>query len=156
MIFLRGETDKRYWDKKIIVNDYMKEDAPLSLKDEKTLLYYSDVAPVAVYGNKSLEKIRSSLKTLKESANQLNIIWLISSNMEEVLNSPACHGGNNLYSGFINIIQNFKKEGWGTFSDDISDIDLDNVDAYAGNPSPYAHHLSYNKKPVMILKNYDE
>ncbi|WP_198014939.1 LicD family protein [Oribacterium sp. NK2B42] len=154
--FSKGDTDKVYWDQKIIVADYIKEDGLLSNKNKKTLLYYSDVAPVAIYGDKSLEKIRSSLKLLKEASDRLNIIWLISPNMKEVLNSPDCHGGNKLYSGLIYIIQNFKKENWGTFSDDISNIDLDNVDAYVGNPSPYAHHLSNNKKPVMILKNYDE
>ena len=76
--------------------------------------------------------------------------------MKEVLNSPACRDGNKLYSKFINIVHNFKKEGWGTFSDDVSSIDLQSIDAYAGNPSPYAHQLSYNKKPVMILKDFDD
>ncbi len=156
--FSEGDTDEAYWDNKILVEDYMKEEKEDSCygKDKKTFLYYSDVAPVAVFGDKSLEKIRSSLKLLKEASDRLNIIWIVPSNMKEVLNSPACRGGNKLYSRFINIIQGFKKEGWGTFSDDISTIDLDAVDAYAGNPSPYAHYLSYNKKPVMILKNFDD
>ncbi len=156
--FSDGDTDEAYWDAKIIVEDYMNEDAygSLSSKEKKTFLYYSDVAPIAIYGDKSLEKICSSLQLLKESSERLNIIWLISSNMKEVLNSPDCRGGNKLYSKFINIVHNFKKEGWGTFSDDVSSIDLHSIDAYAGNPSPYAHQLSYNKKPVMILKDFDD
>ena len=114
------------------------------------------MAPVAIYGNKSLEKIRSSLKLLKESSDRLNIIWLVSSNMKEVLNSPACHGGSKLYARFINIVQAFKKEGWGSFSDNTSSINLDEIDAYVGNTSIYAHKLCFNKKPVMILKDFDD
>lgn len=156
--FSEGDTDENYWDAKIIVENYMNEDTDgsLSHKEKKTFLYYSDVAPIAIYGDKSLEKICSSLQLLKESSERLNIIWLISSNMKEVLNSPACHGGRKLYSKFTNIVQNFKKEGWGTFSEDVSSIDFNCIDAYAGNPSPYAHQLSFNKKPVMILKDFDD
>ncbi|MBP3804753.1 MAG: LicD family protein [Oribacterium sp.] len=156
--FSEGETDEAYWDTKITVEDYMKEyeAGTASHKEKKTILYYSNVAPMAIYGEKALEKIRSSLELLKASSDRLHVIWLISSNMKEVLDSPSCHGGSKLYARFINVVQCFKKEGWGMFSDDISDIDLDSVDAYAGNPSPYAHYLSYHKKPVMILKDFDD
>ena len=156
--FSEDDTDEAYWDTKIVVEDYMKDDSyeTALAKEKKTFLYYSDVAPIAIYGDKALEKIRSSLNLLKESSDRLNVIWLFPSNMEEVLNSPACRGGNKLYSKFLNIVQAFKKEGWGTFSDNASSIDLNLVDAYAGNPSTYAHYISYNKKPVMILKDFDD
>ena len=156
--FSEDDTDEAYWDTKIVVEDYMKDDSyeTTLAKEKKTFLYYSDVAPIAIYGDKALEKIRSSLNLLKESSDRLNVIWLFPSNMEEVLNSPACRGGNKLYSKFLNIVQAFKKEGWGTFSDNASSIDLNLVDAYAGNPSTYAHYISYNKKPVMILKDFDD
>jgi len=156
--FSKGDTDYSYWDKKIDVEDFMNDDVVSThpVNKKKTLLYYSDVAPIALYGNKSLKKICSSLNLLKEASERLNIIWLISANTKDVLNSPDCHEGKKLYSKFINIVSNFKKEGWGMIFDDVSDIDFDKIDAYAGNPSPYAHYLSYNKKPVMILKPYDD
>ena len=155
--FSNNETDAEYWGKKIYVEDYMpkyiKKD---SSGNKKTLLYYTNVAPIALYGDKSLKKIRSTLDILKTSSDQLNIIWLISDNMKSVLNSPSCRDGKKLYSKFLNLILEYKKENWGTFCEHIFEINFDEIDAYAGNPSPYAHKLSYNKKPVIILRPFDD
>lgn len=155
--FSNGETDKAYWDTKIYVEDYMPEEqSDSSTKAKKTLLYFTDVAPIALYGDKALRKIRTSLELMREASDKLNIIWLVSENMKSVLNSPGCKDGKKLYGKFINIIQEFKKGSWGILANHISDIKLDEVDAFAGNPCPYAHYLSYHKKPVMILKDYDD
>ena len=156
--FSMGETDVNYWDRKIFVEDYMAEESEesSSTKQKKTLMFYSDVAPIALYGDKALKKIRTSLELMRNASNKLNIIWLTSENMKSVLNSPSCKDGKKLYGKFINIVQEYKKEAWGTFMEHESDVNLQEIDAYAGNPSPYAHYLSYNKKPVMILKDYDD
>ena len=76
--------------------------------------------------------------------------------MKTVLNSPSCKDGKKLYGKFINIVREFKKENWGTILEHASDINLAEVDAFAGNPCPSAHFLSYDKKPVMILRDYDD
>ena len=156
--FSMGETDVNYWDRKIFVEDYMAEESEesSSTKQKKTLMFYSDVAPIALYGDKALKKIRTSLELMRNASNKLNIIWLTSENMKSVLNSPSCKDGKKLYGKFINIVQEYKKGAWGTFMEHESDVNLQEIDAYAGNPSPYAHYLSYNKKPVMILKDYDD
>ncbi len=156
--FSMGETDKNYWDKKIFVEDYIPKESEdnSSSKAKKTLLYYSDVAPIALYGEKSLKKIRSCLELLHDASDRLNIIWLISENMKSVLNSPSCKDGKKLYGKFLNIVQEFKKGSWGTFVENVSEISLSDIDAFAGNPCPLAHYLNYNKKPVMIMKDYDD
>ena len=156
--FSNGETDENYWDTRIFVEDYMPEhnNDSSSMDRKKALLFYSDVAPIALYGKKALEKIRSSLQLLKNASDRLDIIWLVAGNMKEVLYSPDCHDGKKLYSQFQNIVHEFKKGGWGYYTDDAFEINFDFVDAYAGNPSHYAHLLNYNKKPVMILKAYDD
>ena len=154
--FSKGDTDEDYWNKKIFVEDFMKEEPYQQSNNKKTILYYTDVAPIALYGKKSLDKIRSSLVLLKNASDRLNVIWLISGNMKDVLDSPECHDGRKLYSQFQNIVHDFKKEKWGYYTDTANDINFEYIDAYAGNPSPYAHILSYNKKPVMILKDFDD
>ena len=155
--FSNGETDEAYWNAKIYVEDYMPDKQSDNFKKaKKTLLYFTDVSPIALYGDKALKKIRTSLELMRDASDKLNVIWLISENMKSVLNSPGCKDGKKLYGKFINIIQEFKKGGWGILAEHVSDVDLDEVDAFAGNPSPYAHYLNYHKKPVMILKDYDD
>ncbi len=155
--FSNNETDESFWDTRIFVEDYMPDiNNDSSNTGKKTLLYYSDVAPIALYGKKSLEKIRSSLQLLKDASDHLNVIWLAAGNMKEVLYSPDCNDGKKLFSQFQNIVHDFKKGGWGHYTETATDIDFDHVDAYAGSPSHYAHILNYNKKPVMILNPYDD
>ena len=155
--FSNGETDEAYWNTKILVENYMPEvQSANSEKIKKTLLYYTDVGPVALYGDKALKKVRSSLELMRAASDKINVIWLISGNMKSVLNSSSCKDGKKLYGKFINIIHEFKNENWGILANHISDVKLDEVDAFAGNPCPYAHYLSYHKKPVMLLKDYDD
>ncbi|SEA43387.1 Phosphorylcholine metabolism protein LicD [Oribacterium sp. KHPX15] len=155
--FSNGDTDESFWNEKIHVEDYRHDasDKNDHSKTKKTILYYTDVAPIALNGTKSLDKIRSSLSLLKESSGRLNVIWCVSENMKSVLNSKDCPDGKKLYEDYLCICREFNDEGWGTFTEHISADQLEDIDAYAGNPSPYAHILSYHKKPVMILKEYD-
>ena len=152
--FSKGEADEAFWNDRIFVEDYMCEER--ITKEKKTILYCTDVAPIALYGKKALNKVRSSLELLKESADRLNVIWYISENTEDVLLSDECNHGRELYEELLKIVEEYLAEGWGAYAELLSDLDLDAIDAYAGNPSFLAHELSYHKKPVMILKDYDE
>ena len=155
--FSAGDTDESFWNERIIVEDYLNDASGqnISTKTKKTILYYTDVAPIALNGAKSIDKIRSSLSLLKESSDRLNVIWCASQNMKSVLNSKDCPDGKGLYEDYLEIVHEFNNEGWGTYTEMISSDQIEAIDAYAGNPSPYAHFISYNKKPVMILKDYD-
>ena len=156
--FSGGDTDESFWNERIIVEDYLNDalDQSSSAKKKKTILYYTDVAPIALNGTKSLDKIRTSLSLLKDSSERLNVIWCASENMKSVLNSKDCPNGKELYKDYLDILHKFNAEGWGTYTEHISATLLETIDAYAGNPSSFAHLLSYHKKPVMILKDYDE
>ncbi len=155
--FSNGETDISFWDKKIFVEDYINNLQPdlHSAERKKTLLFYLDSAPIALYGDKALEIIESYLKFFKESSNQMNIIWLTPDNMDEMLCSPECPNGKRLYSQLVDIVYKYKNEDWGILTDNPAEIDIANIDEYIGTPSPYSHYLKSNKKDVTIFDAHE-
>ena len=143
-----GEEYREAWEKKLSVEDYMPEE---SHEGKKRVLYFTDAAPLMIYGQKALDKIQRNLKYFKNVSERIELYWKPYDFMEEKL-SPV---NAELYEELCRLEEDYQTEGWGHFVSPEDAILLSEMDAYVGDPGAYAYHICQMRKPTLITDDWD-
>ncbi|MCR4797568.1 MAG: LicD family protein [Lachnospiraceae bacterium] len=139
-----GEETKSHWESVIRVADYMPE--PEINEGPKKLYFYTDGAPMAIYGKKALKKLRGNLELFSKSTERIRLYWQIYGRMEEMLKEKD----EALFTEFFEIKSAYEKEPWIQMVpvDDRKTIHM--VDAFYGDPGLMAHLANVRGIPVLI------
>ena len=142
-----GEENREVWEKKLSVEDYMPEETH---EGKKRVLYFTDAAPLMIYGQKALDKIKRNLEYFKSVSERIELYWKPYDFMEEKL-SPV---NKALYDDLCRLEEEYRAEGWGHFISPTDEISLSDMDAYVGDPGAYAHHICQMRKPTLITDDW--
>lgn len=144
-----GEEYRKTWEEKLFVEDYMPEEAHVG---RKRVFYFTDVAPLMIYGEKALDKIKRNLSYFKSVTDTVELFWKPYDFMEEKL-KPV---DEKLYDKFLSLTKEYATEGWGHFIKDADEALLKSMDAYVGDPGAFAHKICQMKKPTLITDAYED
>ncbi len=149
LIEFSGEEYRSLWEKKLLVEDYMPEEAH---GGRKKIFYFTDAAPLMIYGEKALDKIRRNLSYFEGEKERVELFWKPYEFMEEKLSAVD----KPLYEKFVGLTEEYKTAGWGHFVEAADEKMLLDMDAYVGDPGAFAHKICQMKKPTLITDVYEE
>ena len=95
-----GEEYRDAWEQKLFVEDYMPEEKH---EGRKQVFYYTDAAPLIIYGEKALDKIKRNLAYFKSVSDSIELFWKPYDYMEEKL-KPV---DKDLYDKFLSLTEEY-------------------------------------------------
>lgn len=166
-----GELTRRVWEEKIevtnqlskkenekekTINDWM-EQVPLEWnrkiwkKDgskKKVILYCVQISFLFQYKEIALEKIQSTMKSMKEHQDEVVMIFRV----HLLENAVWTQENQDVFQRFHQIIEQFQGEEWGIYIEGKYDeLSCKIADAYYGDNSRYMKYFEEHNKPVMPL-----
>ncbi len=167
MVGYFGKHTQQHWENKILGLGSPKFDKVLSARKEnveipeewmemihkpsgqrkKVILYNTSVNALFLYEEQMLKKMKKVFETFKEYRDEVALIWRPHPLTEAAIGSMR----PELWQSYQNIVQQYKKEGWGIYDDSVElDRALALSDAYYGNHSSLVQLCQYVGIPVMI------
>ena len=163
-----GENTREIWEEKISGIDSTlmeqegidKDEIELLIPEEwksvldkrdgsrkKILLYNISATGFVEHGMKAVGKLKSVLQTVKESAENVALIWHLNKELELVLKKSYFE----LWKAYEQITEEYKSEAWGIYADNQDIQTLVSIcDAYYGDACALSQAMVIAKKPVMI------
>ena len=151
LVELSGEDTRQYWEQKIVVLESEDTAENRPRRQRKKIMYYVSISSFFRYGSTAIEKIRESFEIFEEAGDRIDATFVPQENLLENLKvfDPE------LYSEFETLIESIRSSrnisyepGHGEF------LQMEDIDAYYGDASPYVRKWIERKIPVMI-QNYD-
>ncbi len=172
LVEMAGEETREIWEKKVVAEDQRDISADRELHEElrenirqqspeswrrillkadgtpkKVILFYS--APAVLLGKdlRSIDKLERVLETFRENTDDIALIWKGDPNMRDALRAAD----SRVWSRYRDILDKYKKEGWGIFDTGKGTEALELADAYYGDPSLLVLKCKNKGLPVMLL-----
>lgn len=114
---------------------------------KKIILYYTGINDMLYNGTKMFSKIKSVLETFKERQEEIALWWM----PHPMIQTMVKDSQPELWKGFMEIVEQYKKEGWGIY-DDSADLDRAVIatDAYFGDWNTVVWKYQKLGKPTML------
>lgn len=157
-----GEETGKIWEKKIESRKEWRPQAqasseiiPVSWEKiilrgdgsrKKVMLYRISTSPVAEFGMKAVNKIKSALGVFYDRREDIALVFMPEACLWDVLGDFE-----ETYAGFKELVEEYKNAGWGIYAED-KDINsvLPVCDAYYGDSGSLVQKFRRAGKPVMI------
>ena len=132
-----GEENRSVWEKKISVLKKSCEEVRQKKEGKKKIMFYIGIATFAQHGDTAIKKLQNVFDIFDENKDRTDVIFEIQDGLLD-----------NLKEMFPLLYEKFRPY-LVRINNEITDID--DIDAYYGEPSEYATLLVNDKKPVMIM-----
>ena len=157
MIKLSGKETRKLWENKIVC---MKGELAAPQEKEKpewdralgkhVLLYHTSVGFLLEYGQKAIDKLRSSFDEIETKREQIFCLWEVQEVVEYL---PGI--APELWERFKGVRESYLAKDIGICDEaGTADAMLDHIDAFYGNPGGVAHKCRNRGMPVL-LQNVD-
>ncbi|MCR5547004.1 MAG: LicD family protein, partial [Lachnospiraceae bacterium] len=146
LVDFSGEEMRSFWEEKVVVADYMKEEKKDSAK--KSIYFYTDAAPFLLYKEAAVEKLRQNLEFFENNKKKLEVYWEVYGRMEQLVKEQE----PKVYEAFIELVNEYKEKEWiHVLNDPRESADLLNrMDAFYGDPGQQAHEANIRRIPVLL------
>ncbi len=142
LVEFAGENTRMVWENKLAIRQIKGEKQSIENRKKK-LLFVIGIDEVTESGEAFIPRVEEKLKLLNSSKDRLEIDICLYPENKDVWEAVA----KERYGELMKTLN-----GWNLVSvTKAGKIYLDEYDAYYGNPSPYAHRMNYDWKPVMIM-----
>jgi len=134
-----GDTYKQVWEDKISVLESSTDEADGEDKNRKrSIMFYIGISIFAENKIKAIDKIKSSFELFDDNKEHVDVVYRTQAGLKNVL--------ADMYPDL------YEKYNACDFRESDDTTDIENIDAYYGEASPYVSQFLDAGKPVMIMK----